>query len=67
MLPVKADLVILSPVRIVLECGFHVKKMDFSSCAIMPGFGKSSQMYILQMALHHYIIAIVTPFVLHYS
>ena len=68
MLPVKADLVILSPVWIVLERGFHVKKMDFSSCAIMPGFGKSShQMYILQMALHHYIIAIVTPFVLHYS
>ena len=30
-------------VQILLECGFHVKhKMDFSSCDIMPGVGKSS-------------------------
>ena len=32
-------------VWIVLECGFRVHKMDFSSCDIMPGFGKSSHIY----------------------
>ena len=32
-------------VWIVLECGFHIKKMDFSSCNIMPGYGKSSHIY----------------------
>ena len=34
-------------VWIVLECGFHVNKMDFSSCAIMPGFGQSSHIIII--------------------
>ena len=55
MLPVKADLVIFSPVTglsaymIMLEytsVAFMLSyKMDFSSCGIMPGFGKSSHKY----------------------
>ena len=34
------------PVWIVLECGFHVNKMDFSSCGIVLGFGKSSHIWL---------------------
>ena len=51
-------------VWIVLECGFHVKyKMDFSSCDIMLGFGKSSHIrYRLQLlASLSYFFRIPTP------
>ena len=37
-------------VWIVLECGFYVKK-DFSSCAIMPGFGKSSHICLQKVVI----------------
>ena len=38
-------------VWIVLECGFHMLsyKMDFSSCTIMLGFGKSSHIYVITL------------------
>ena len=39
MLPVKADLVILS--RSVWSVAFMLSKMDFSSCTTMLGFRKS--------------------------
>ena len=52
MLPVKADLVIFSPVTglsgymqwiVLVSVAFMLSyKVDFSSCEIMPGFGKSS-------------------------
>ena len=39
-------------VWIVLECGFLMLsyKVDFSSCAIMPGFGQSSHILPLEDA-----------------
>ena len=51
---VKADLIILSPVIGLSGCvafmlSFMLSyKMDFSSCNIMPGFGKSSHIWCIR-------------------
>ena len=62
MLPVKADLVILSPVTGL--SGYSVAfmlsyKMDFSSCDIMPGFGKSSHTSSFRSSLQKHISQLV--------
>ena len=46
----------------MLECGFHVKlyKMDFSSCVIMLGFGKSSHIY----GLYHKHMAMLNAYLI---
>ena len=45
MLPVKADLAICSPVIGVSGVLVWLSCLDFSSCVIMSGFGKSGHKY----------------------
>ena len=60
MLPVKADLVIFSPVIGVSGLSKSVAfmsshKMDFSSCMIMPSFGKSMCIHDFSIRLYLWI------------
>ena len=69
MLPVKADLAICSPVIGVSEQSWNMAfmlsyKLDFSSCVIMPGFGKSSHkssltrifsVHLCQKLIHYFL------------